>query len=192
MKLASFVQSFRRAPPRPGASDGRLRVIIELASFDKGGLEKVVLDSALAFDRARIEVTIVTPGTLGHLARRAEQAGIRVVGRPGPNVKLYERELDGFHRTWRSRISPSLAIDSSNGGASRTSPSSITSMPSSATRRGGNFAPMTASSIAISPSRRRQRDTRSATSVFRGIRASPSPMGSSSRSTRCANAVRWR
>ena len=102
MKLASFVQSFRRAPPRPGASDGRLRVIIELASFDKGGLEKVVLDFALAFDRARIEVTIVTPGTLGHLARRAEQAGIRVVGLPGPNVKLYERELD--------RLSPDLAI----------------------------------------------------------------------------------
>ena len=102
MKLASFVRSLRRTPPRLPSSDGRLRVVIELASFDKGGLEKVVLDFALAFDRTRFEVTIVTPGACGHLAGRAERAGIPVVGLPGPNVRLYERELD--------RLSPDLAI----------------------------------------------------------------------------------
>lgn len=58
--LQSIFSLFRKSPPR--RTDGKLGVLIELASFDKGGLEKVVLDSAIAFDRQRFDVTIVTPG----------------------------------------------------------------------------------------------------------------------------------
>src|SRR5687768_8910720 len=59
--LADRVRLVRARKPGPGE---RLRVVIELGSFDKGGLEKVVLDSAIAFDRARIEPLVVTPGTV--------------------------------------------------------------------------------------------------------------------------------
>ena len=59
------------------ASD-RICVVVELASFDKGGLEKVVLDQALSFNSTQFEVVIVTPGALGHLAAQARKANLRV------------------------------------------------------------------------------------------------------------------
>lgn len=55
-----------------------LRVVFELSSFDKGGLQKVVLDSALALASTAIQATIVSTGPLGHLAEIARHAGIRV------------------------------------------------------------------------------------------------------------------
>ena len=61
-------------------SDGRISLLIELSSFDKGGLEKVVLDSALAFDKKRFEVTIVTAGKIGHLGEIAKESGLKVIG----------------------------------------------------------------------------------------------------------------
>lgn len=85
---------FRKPPQRRPRSDGRLGVVIELASFDKGGLEKVVLDSAIAFDRNRFDVTIVTPGKVGHLGAVARDAGLTVVGLPSSNtLAAYERVL---------------------------------------------------------------------------------------------------
>jgi glycosyltransferase involved in cell wall biosynthesis len=61
-------------------NDGHISLLIELSSFDKGGLEKVVLDSALAFDRKRFEVTIVTAGKIGHLGEIAKGSGLKVIG----------------------------------------------------------------------------------------------------------------
>lgn len=88
----SVLSLFRKSPqPR---SDGRLGVLIELAAFDKGGLEKVVLDSAIAFNRNRFDVTIVTPGKVGHLGEVARNAGLRVIGLPARNpLPAYERML---------------------------------------------------------------------------------------------------
>jgi glycosyltransferase involved in cell wall biosynthesis len=87
---------FRKSPPP--RTDGRLGVLIELASFDKGGLEKVVLDSAIAFDRSRFDVTIVTPGKVGHLGEVARNAGLRVIGLPARNpLPAYERLLKELH-----------------------------------------------------------------------------------------------
>jgi glycosyltransferase involved in cell wall biosynthesis len=74
-----------------------LRVVIELPSFDKGGLEKVVLDSAIAFDRARVEALVVTPGAVGYLGGVAAQAGIRVEKLPADGAeRAYGRLLDRF------------------------------------------------------------------------------------------------
>lgn len=76
---------------------GRLRVLVELASFDKGGLEKVVLDSALAFDRSKFEVTVVTAGKVGHWGEVARRAGLTVVSLPAKGRhKAYARLLDDW------------------------------------------------------------------------------------------------
>jgi glycosyltransferase involved in cell wall biosynthesis len=84
----------RAKKARPGE---RLRVVIELGSFDKGGLEKVVLDSAIAFDRARIEPLVVTPGTVGHLGKIAGEAGIAVEQVPAEGMeRAYGAILDRF------------------------------------------------------------------------------------------------
>ncbi|MBN3723535.1 glycosyltransferase [Burkholderia sp. Ac-20379] len=92
--LQSLLSLFRKTPERRRRTDGKLGVVIELASFDKGGLEKVVLDSAIAFDRARFDVTIVTPGKVGHLGTVARDAGLRVVGLPSGNpLPTYEKLL---------------------------------------------------------------------------------------------------
>lgn len=90
--LQSIFSLFRKSPPR--RTDGKLGVLIELASFDKGGLEKVVLDSAIAFDRQRFDVTIVTPGKVGHLGTVARDAGLRVIGLPADDLHgAYDRVL---------------------------------------------------------------------------------------------------
>lgn len=90
--LQSIRSLFRKSPPH--RTDGKLGVLIELASFDKGGLEKVVLDSAIAFDRQRFEVTIVTPGKVGHLGTVAKDAGLRVIGLPANDLRGgYDRLL---------------------------------------------------------------------------------------------------
>jgi glycosyltransferase involved in cell wall biosynthesis len=88
----SILSLFR--PSRRRRTDGKLGVLIELASFDKGGLEKVVLDSAIAFDRNRFDVTIITPGKVGHLGTVARNAGLRVIGLPAEDLHgAYERVL---------------------------------------------------------------------------------------------------
>ncbi|VXC34704.1 Glycosyl transferase [Burkholderia sp. 8Y] len=93
--LQSLLSFFRKTSA--SAPKDKLNVLIELASFDKGGLEKVVLDSALAFDRARFDVTIVTPGKVGHLGSVAQAAGLRVIGLPAGDVLgAYRKTLKQF------------------------------------------------------------------------------------------------
>jgi glycosyltransferase involved in cell wall biosynthesis len=78
-------------------------VVIELAAFDKGGLEKVVLNSTLAFVRDRIQAVIVTPGPVGHLGGIARAAGLNVVKLPRYRARAaYDALLD--------RFAPHLAI----------------------------------------------------------------------------------
>ncbi|MBN9509998.1 MAG: glycosyltransferase family 4 protein [Alphaproteobacteria bacterium] len=76
-------------------ADGRLRAVVELARFDKGGLEKVVLDSTLALRAAGIESVIVSVGPLGDLAAAAQAAGLRVAALPASGAeRAYGRLLD--------------------------------------------------------------------------------------------------
>jgi glycosyltransferase involved in cell wall biosynthesis len=55
------------------------RILIETASFDTGGLERVVLDSALILRNFGFEVTIFCTGPLGLLASEARDEGLRVL-----------------------------------------------------------------------------------------------------------------
>ena len=59
-------------------SDKKINILIELNSFDKGGLEKVVLDSALRFNKEKFNVFIVSIKNIGILAQIATANGIRV------------------------------------------------------------------------------------------------------------------
>lgn len=87
---------FRRLPPD-------LRVLVELGGFDKGGLERVALDSTLALHRAGVPTLIVSTGRLGDLAAQARAAGLRVEGLPAQGS---ERAYARLVRTFR----PSVAV----------------------------------------------------------------------------------
>ena len=54
------------------------RVLIELPSFDRGGLQKVVLDVAIGLKTQGYTSLIVTTGPLGQLSHEAQEAGIQV------------------------------------------------------------------------------------------------------------------
>ncbi|TLU85980.1 MAG: glycosyltransferase family 4 protein [Chlorobium sp.] len=62
--------------------DGRTRVIIELPSFDKGGMEKVVLDSVLAFKKSKYSILVVTQGSIGYLGTIAAKHNISIMQLP--------------------------------------------------------------------------------------------------------------
>ena len=95
----------RPAPPLPADA---LRVIVEVARFDRGGLEKVVLDTTRGFDRARIAPLIVSVGPPGALAEEARGTGLRVVGLPRRGAeRAYARLIEDFR--------PALALDHLSG-----------------------------------------------------------------------------
>ena len=76
-----------------GGKEGK-NIVVEVASFDKGGLEKVVLDTAILFRRRGFNPIIVSAGPVGHLGSLALEAGLEVVRLPkfARNV-VYERLL---------------------------------------------------------------------------------------------------
>jgi glycosyltransferase involved in cell wall biosynthesis len=78
--VTSIAQRLRSLFTKSAPITSKINLLIELSAFDKGGLEKVVLDSALRFDRNHFDVTIVSVGTPGHLADVARAAGLRVIG----------------------------------------------------------------------------------------------------------------
>ena len=89
----SYLSLIRPAETSIGNKE-KIKVVVELPSFDKGGLEKMVLDSVLAFDKERFYCVIVTLGSLGHLSQKAEENGIKVVQLPEINsASAYERFL---------------------------------------------------------------------------------------------------
>ncbi|WP_024275777.1 glycosyltransferase family 4 protein [Hyphomicrobium sp. 802] len=71
----------------------KTRILVELSSFDKGGLEKVALDTTLAFDKSRYQSLIVTTGPLGHLAEVARRQGLEVIQLSADNVSRDYRAL---------------------------------------------------------------------------------------------------
>jgi glycosyltransferase involved in cell wall biosynthesis len=80
-------------------SGRKINVLIELDTFDKGGLQKVVLDSALRMDRDKFVVTIVSVRGEGSWADVAKKAGIVVFALDNIGGKSYrdillERDID--------------------------------------------------------------------------------------------------
>ena len=101
LRLPAWLKSREARAPLPGQD--ALRVVIELREFDRGGLEKVVLDTARNFDRSRIAPLIVSVGPPGALAEQARRAGLRVESLPRRQPqRAYADLLD----SWR----PSLAV----------------------------------------------------------------------------------
>lgn len=88
LKNLVFHKNFRA---NPGSS--KINLLIELDTFDKGGLQKVVLDSALRFNPDLITVTIVSVNAAGYLAEEAEKCGIKVYALPFLNKKQYYRKI---------------------------------------------------------------------------------------------------
>lgn len=69
----------------PASAHGPIRVVVELSNFDRGGLEKVVLDCAIDFRRCNVEPVIVSCGEVGHLGSLARSSGVEVVALPSEN-----------------------------------------------------------------------------------------------------------
>jgi glycosyltransferase involved in cell wall biosynthesis len=73
---------YRDVLPRPRL---QINVAIEVGSFDRGGLEKVVLDSAVSFRQRGINPVIISAGAVGRLGAVAAGHGIEVVQLPAAN-----------------------------------------------------------------------------------------------------------
>ena len=87
----------RKKKPRkgkiiPGGKE-RINLLIEVGSFDKGGLEKLVLDMVLLLDRERFSVVVASVGPIGFLGQKAIDAGIRVFELSGPGRKRLYRKI---------------------------------------------------------------------------------------------------
>lgn len=88
-----------RIKGQAGPTPSKINLLIELSAFGKGGLEKVVLDSALRFDKRSFDVIIVSVGPLGYLAGVAREAGLSVVGLEGTDKekeRQYEKIIDDY------------------------------------------------------------------------------------------------
>lgn len=87
---AHKVQTKKKPVPVNAIPVPKMVVAIELSNFDKGGLEKVVLDCAIDFRRCGINPIIISCGKIGHLGDVARGAGIETFALP-------EKEGDQFY-----------------------------------------------------------------------------------------------
>jgi glycosyltransferase involved in cell wall biosynthesis len=72
----------------------RIGMVMELDTFDKGGLQKVVLDSAVRLNPAHFDVVIVSINGGGYWADRAREYGLRVYVLEGAHdIKRYRQIL---------------------------------------------------------------------------------------------------
>ena len=71
----------------------QLTVAIELSQFDKGGLEKVVLDCAIDFRRCGVNPIIVSCGEIGKLGELARAQAIETVKLPEENGDRFYEDL---------------------------------------------------------------------------------------------------
>ena len=80
MQMINYLKHCLSRPAAIKATAGnKINLLIELDTFDKGGLQKVVLDCAVRLDPGIFGVTIVSINGTGHLAEVAEKKGIRAV-----------------------------------------------------------------------------------------------------------------
>lgn len=81
----------RGRPHKSYNPEKRISIVIELDTFDKGGLQKVVFDSAAHFNPVYFDVVIVSVNGGGYWADRARECGLKVFA------------LKGLHDTNRYR-----------------------------------------------------------------------------------------
>jgi glycosyltransferase involved in cell wall biosynthesis len=87
------VRPIRLVDGPPSVKAPALTVAIELGSFDKGGLEKVVLDSAIVFKQRGIVPIIVSVGPVGHLGMVAASHGVEVIQLPASSRDVFYSAL---------------------------------------------------------------------------------------------------
>jgi glycosyltransferase involved in cell wall biosynthesis len=71
----------------------KINLLIELSTFDKGGLQKVVLDSALKFAENEINITIISVEGCGYLSDVAKDKGLDVYELPLFNKERYYKKI---------------------------------------------------------------------------------------------------
>lgn len=86
----------KRSRYKPERASKPVRLLIEVRAFDKGGLERVVLDTATSLDPDHFRVVMVSMSQPGDLGRLAEAAGIKIYQVTGINRKRrYQSILRG-------------------------------------------------------------------------------------------------
>jgi len=97
---SSEVPSAERAPaPKSSASGPAAELLagtaiaIELSAFDRGGLEKVVLDSAILLREKSFKPIIISCGKVGHLGEVARAHQIEVYQLPQHNPQEYYEKV---------------------------------------------------------------------------------------------------
>ncbi len=83
-------------PPTPpsGQKESPLRVLVEVASLDRGGIEEFVASLVATMDLARFSPMVVCTESGGRIAERCRNAGIPVAVLAGTRRRDYERLLD--------------------------------------------------------------------------------------------------
>lgn len=91
IRLLKRLLSKKNIQKKDNVGRSKINLLIELDTFDKGGLQKVVLDSAVRFNKDIFEVTIVSINGGGHLAEMAKQQ----------NIVVYELPLIGKEKAYK-------------------------------------------------------------------------------------------
>ena len=91
--MFSFLKFFLSDAHVVHQANCKINLLIELDTFDKGGLQKVVLDSALRFDPDLFTVTIISINKIGYLAEVARGKGIDVYELPLFNKERYYKKI---------------------------------------------------------------------------------------------------
>ena len=86
---------------RPNLMDGP--IVMELQAFDRGGLEKVVLDSSVLLRRRGVETIIVSCAPVGHLGSVAREHGLTV-------YELPQNDRENFYAALLHRHKVKLAV----------------------------------------------------------------------------------
>lgn len=79
--------------PSAHSQAAEICVAIEVTAFDKGGLEKVVLDSAILFRQRGIRPLVISVGPVGHLGTIAAAHEIEVVRLPTTGREVFYESL---------------------------------------------------------------------------------------------------
>lgn len=83
----------KRGTPAAPATRAKIVAAIELSNFDKGGLEKVVLDCAVDFRRCGVEPIIISCGEIGHLGSIAREQSIETIKLPAADGDAFYENL---------------------------------------------------------------------------------------------------
>ena len=80
--------------PRPGQKECPLRILVEVPSLDRGGIEEFVASLVWRMDLTKFSPVVVCTESGGEIAERCRDAGIPVAVLAGSRRRHYERLLD--------------------------------------------------------------------------------------------------